>query len=243
MRDSYNNYTNRLKGEYKSTFSDIETFGWTVDIDNILFEEKMGELLDVFISAQNEEKDIESIIGNDVNIFCNNFFDEIPKISMVREFFDSIKRVAWCILVIDIIDILVCIGSEEAAVSDIGSLFFIFFGSYVLSRLLEMGVRKLLYRKVRMNYRKRRIIVVVTNIILIVLLIIVALKFLDGLLSIPSIVEVLVLSVYLIIYYWVNRNRLKEDREERSKVSFFDRIADELAIEMQKNMRKRMQSL
>lgn len=239
MKDSYNNYTNKLTGEYKSVFSDIETFGWTVDIDNILFEEKMSELLDVFISAQEENKGVDSIIGEDVNTFCNNFFDEIPKISMVREFFDSIKRLAWWILVIDVIDILMCIESEEKSVSDISSLLFLFFGSYVLSRLLAMGVRKLLYRKGKMNYRKRRAIVIVTEMVLIVLLMIIALKYIDDLLIIPSTVEVPVLTVYLIIYYLVNHKRLKADKEERKKIGFFEIVADDFSLGMQKKFEKK----
>lgn len=239
MKDSYVNYMNKLTGEYKSVFSDIETFGWTVDIDDILFDEKMSELLDVFISAQEENRDVKIIIGDDVNTFCSNFFDEIPKISMVREFFDSIKRVAWWILIIDIIDILVCIGSEKEAVSDVSSLLFLFFGAYVLSRLLNMGVRRLLYKKGKMNYKKRRTILVVADIVVIVLLMITASKFIDGLFSIPSIVEVLILAAYLIIYYLVNHKRLKADKNVRSKVSFSDRIADELTPTMQKKFEKK----
>lgn len=239
MKDSYNNYVNKLSGEYKSVFSDIETFGWTVDIDSILFEEKMSELLDVFISAQEENREVGSIIGDDVNTFCRNFFDEIPKISRVREFFDSIKRVAWCILVFDIIDILVCMGSEEESVSDISSLLFLFFGAYVLSRLLEMGVRKSIYKKDKMNYKKRRTIVVGVDIVLMVLLLFIASKFMEGLLNISSIVEVSVLAVYLIIYYLVNHKRLKADKKVRPEVSFSDRIANELAPAMQKKFDKK----
>ena len=56
MKDSYCYYTDKLEGKYKSTFCDIETYGWTVDMDSILYEEKMSELLDVFISAQEEKK-------------------------------------------------------------------------------------------------------------------------------------------------------------------------------------------
>lgn len=239
MKDSYSNYMDKLTGEYKSVFLDIETFGWTVNIDSIFFEEKMNELLDVFISAQEENRDVESIIGEDVNTFCSNFFDEIPKISMAREFFDSIKQAAWGILVIDIIDILVCMRSEEKSISDISSLLFMFFGVYVLSRLLEIGVRKLLYRKVKLNYKKRRTIVMVADIVLIVLLMAIALKYLTGLLNIPSIVEVLVLAVYLIIYYLVNYKRLRVEKEVKSKVSFSDRMANELAPTMQKKFEKK----
>ena len=239
MKDSYSFYMDRLTGEYKSVFADIETYGWTVGIDDILFEEKMSELLDVFLSAQKENRTVESIIGKDVNTFCSNFFDEMPKISMVRDFFDAIKRVAWWILIIDGIDILMCMGSEEEAVSDMSSFWFIFFGTFVLSRLLGMGVRKLIYRKVRMSSKKRRAIVVVSDIVLIVLLMGIALKFFDGLFTIPSIVEVSILAGYLIIYYLVNHKRLKDDKHVRSKVRFSDMVANELNPTMQKKFEKK----
>lgn len=90
-----------------------------------------------------------------------------------------------------------------------------------------------------MNYKKRRTIVMVADIVLIVLLMAIALKYLTGLLNIPSIVEVLVLAVYLIIYYLVNYKRLRVEKEVKSKVSFSDRMANELAPTMQKKFEKK----
>lgn len=239
MKDSYSNYMNQLKGEYKTVFTDIETYGWTVEIDSILFEEKMSELLDVFISAQEGERGIETIIGDDVNTFCQNFFAEIPRISMVREFFDSIKRMAWFLLVIDIIDILMNLGNEEEAVSDLSSIIFLFFSSYVLSRILEMVGRKLLYKKVRMNAKARRILLVSMELVLIVVLVAVSMNFTDGLLNIPSTVEAAVLAIYLVIYYIANHRRLREDKEVRTKGTFYEEVADEMERPMQKKFDKK----
>lgn len=40
MKDSYSNYMDKLTGEYKSVFLDIETFGWTVNIDSIFLRRR-----------------------------------------------------------------------------------------------------------------------------------------------------------------------------------------------------------
>lgn len=74
----------------------------------------MNELLDLFITAQEKNKEISQIIGNDIKSFCDNFFAEVPKISKIREFLDSLKQLAWVLVLGTEYPIMICCYKMEA---------------------------------------------------------------------------------------------------------------------------------
>lgn len=46
----------------------------------------MSELLDIFINAQEENKEIDLIVGSDINSFCENFFQKYQKTQKSKSF-------------------------------------------------------------------------------------------------------------------------------------------------------------
>lgn len=224
MKNSYSYYTDKLEGKYKSTFCDIETYGWTVDMDSILYEEKMSELLDIFINAQEENKEIDLIVGKDINSFCENFFSEVPKTSKIKEFFDTVKRMAWILVIFDGIDFLLELSEEKTATSDIGGIIFIFICTYVISRLIGITTRKFFYNKLKVKYKTRRTLILATQIVCAVIIFIVAFVNLKDIVVIPSYIEVGIAAVYLVVYYIFNHKRLKKDKLERGKAELIENI-------------------
>lgn len=230
MKNSYSYYTDKLEGEYKSVFSDIETYGWTVDMDNILYEEKMSELLDIFINAQEENKAIDLIVGKDINSFCENFFSEVPKTSRIKEFFDTIKRLAWILVIFDGINFLLDLSEVKTATSDIGGLILIFIFTYVISRLVAIITRKFLYSKLKIKYKTRRSLIIATQLVCSIIIFIVAFANFKDVVVIPSYVEVGVAAVYLVVYYIFNYKRLKKDKQERGKAELIENT--DISVEM-----------
>lgn len=224
MKNSYSYYTDKLEGKYKSTFCDIETYGWTVDMDGILYEEKMSELLDIFINAQEENKEIDLIVGKDINSFCENFFSEVPKTSRIKEFFDTVKRMAWILVIFDGIDFLLELSEEKTATSDIGGLIFIFICTYAISRLIGITTRKFFYNKLKVKYKTRRTLIIAAQIVCTVIIFMVAFINLRDVVVIPSYIEVGIAAVYLVIYYIFNYKRLKKDKLERGKAELIENI-------------------
>lgn len=224
MKNSYSYYTDKLEGKYKSTFCDIETYGWTVDMDSILYEEKMSELLDIFINAQEENKEIDLIVGSDINSFCENFFSEVQKNSKIKEFFDTVKRMAWILVIFDGIDILLELSEEKTATSDIGGFIFIFICTYAISRLIAIATRKFFYNKLKIKYKTRRTLIIATQIVCAVIIFMVAFINLRDVVVIPSYIEVGIAAVYLAIYYIFNYKRLKKDKLERGKAELIENI-------------------
>lgn len=72
---SYVVYKDKLKGEYLDLFERIEVYGISMLVDDDRFEEAMMSLVDVMCEAQEEGKPVTEIIGNDVETFCQEFFE------------------------------------------------------------------------------------------------------------------------------------------------------------------------
>lgn len=77
MTESYTDYKDKLSEEYKTAFERIEAYVFTCNIDDNTCEERLNELLDMFLTAQNDGRPIEKIVGNDIEkfskLFCSTF--------------------------------------------------------------------------------------------------------------------------------------------------------------------------
>lgn len=77
MGESYTDYKYKLNEDFKSAFERIEAYVITCNVDEITREERLNELLDMFLTAQNEGRPVEKIVGNDIEkfskLFCSSF--------------------------------------------------------------------------------------------------------------------------------------------------------------------------
>lgn len=76
MLDSYINYVDKLDGDYKRVFKQIEDYVKAEIIDEIRKEEILNEVLDSFLSAQEEKKPVEQIVGKNTEKFCKTICSE-----------------------------------------------------------------------------------------------------------------------------------------------------------------------
>lgn len=77
MAESYTNYKDQLSKEYQTAFERIEAYVFTCAVDENTREERLNELLDMFLTAQNEGRPVEKIVGKDIEkfskLFCSSF--------------------------------------------------------------------------------------------------------------------------------------------------------------------------
>lgn len=66
---------NLLKGEYKEAFKKIDMYGGMNNVDVKIHEDRMMNLYDMFVEAQEERKPVEKIIGKDIENFCKEYFN------------------------------------------------------------------------------------------------------------------------------------------------------------------------
>ncbi len=66
---------NLLKGEYKEAFTKIDMFGSMGNVNMDIYEDRILNLYDMFVEAQEEGKPVEKIIGKDIEGFCKAYYN------------------------------------------------------------------------------------------------------------------------------------------------------------------------
>lgn len=101
--ESYKDYTEKLKGIYKNTFTQIEK---TMDFNLISGEEKesaLSELLDTFICAQNDNVKIEKIVGKDVNKFTKEYINTLFPFHKISAFLIRLMTFTFFLFAINLV--------------------------------------------------------------------------------------------------------------------------------------------
>lgn len=116
MINSHAIYIDKLNPAYQSVFRQISDYVMSANMDEIRNEEILSEVLDTFLSAQNEGKAVEQIIGNDLKAFCEQLCSEKSIKSRVINFFELLHPVFlmyFFICIFDLIDMLLNAAGEE----------------------------------------------------------------------------------------------------------------------------------
>lgn len=106
MRDSYTLYEDKLQGEYKEIFKQIDTYFGTEKVDEDTREEHMGALLDMFLLAQEEGKPVEKITGKNMERFCKLFCSNLSWKQRVLSILDLTRNVAKCVFGISLLTLI-----------------------------------------------------------------------------------------------------------------------------------------
>lgn len=191
--------TDKLKGEYKEAFDKVEIYANVRNIDEVTQNDMLMELLDLFLTAQAEEKPVSKLVGSDLESFCNSFFSSCSMKTYLRSLPQKIYRFCWMILVLELIFYF---GSEEeisllhGTVDVSGYLCGIAVGVFV-GLLCNVFIRPFLFRWKWLTSGKFSAFVLLLTFGLIVAGVIL----LDGyILELPLFPLLLVTGVYIIIY-------------------------------------------
>jgi DNA-binding ferritin-like protein (Dps family) len=101
-----------LKGEYKEAFSKIDLYGSMDNIDNDIYEDRIMNLYDMFVEAQNEGKPVEKIIGNDIEEFCKEYYKCEEKNHTFKRILGKLAYIMTIIFIYSLIDYVIL--SEES---------------------------------------------------------------------------------------------------------------------------------
>ena len=252
MRDSYMLYMDKLQGEYKETFQKISTYVLSQNVDTDTVETQMGELLDTFLLAQEEGRPVEKIVGNNLEAFCKTFCSQFGWKNMIINLIDKWKIFAWLFVVVGGVEILFMILD---AISGLEVDFWTYESTFnitgyilgiavtiVIDTIVNIITVKLLFKK---NLHKGVMkIINAIQIATLVICFIVVFGLLQvesfNLFKVPSWSLLVVGGVYLILYYWFNKERVKE--RKKNKVSLFGMMKEEIEkdtdVEFQKEMQK-----
>lgn len=95
----------QLHGEYREVFESAHVYATLKNIENAFSHDKMLELYDLLLTAQNDKKPVSKLIGSDVNRFCKDYFSDYTLAERLRFMPVSLYRVSWFVLVLELIEL------------------------------------------------------------------------------------------------------------------------------------------
>ncbi|MEE1318269.1 MAG: DUF1048 domain-containing protein [Ruminococcus sp.] len=217
MKDSYMLYTDKLQGEYSTVFEQVDAYVGTLPVDNGTREERMSELLDMFLSAQEAGKPVKKIVGSNVKEFCKIFCSDFGIKNLLKSIFDALHVIAICLLIFSVVDILcICIDYTQGQVTDFWNTFITTNTSHQFLGLLFGMIFgfavDIIFRNVMFRLKKVSITVLKAITVLVVLAVcIIFFVFLKPL-TCPLWILMSVSLTYLIVYYAFNFKKVLEKK-------------------------------
>ena len=130
---------NLLKGEYKEAFTKIDLYGGMGNIENSIYEDRMANLYDIFMEAQEEGKPVEKIIGKDIEAFCKEYFKVEEEGHKVRDFLRRVGYIMTVIFIYSIIDYVLLTDEKRPFMERTVDLFPVVLGLVVGLVLIVAG--------------------------------------------------------------------------------------------------------
>lgn len=232
MKQDYILLQDRLKGEYKEVFQKVQMYSTSNLIGEDTVSELMMELLDQMLMAQEEGKTVSTIVGDDIEEFCQNFFSEYKLGSRFLDFLKGLRDLAWIMLIFAILDLLFGDGGLSNS-SDISVI--------VIGGVVGSFLNLIVYLLIRPLVKMRKINATALNIINIVLLIaciVTTCIFANRYsLYVPVWAAITVPAIYIIVYSVVNaitnyKNYGSTRKSKQMKLSFFGSVQESVSSEL-----------
>lgn len=156
MVDSYLLYTQKLEGEYKEVFGKIDMYVCADSIEESAKEDMMSNLLDVFLTAQEEGRPVKKIIGTDIEKFCKEFCSGHSLKAVLMVFLESVRWWVFLLFVISALDVAIFVmdyleGAEVSLFSYKTEFNIALYGLFLLAvfftrSILDFIVKKVLFK-------------------------------------------------------------------------------------------------
>lgn len=233
MRDSYTLYEDKLEGKYREAFKQIDTYFGTEKVDEDTREEYMGELLDIFLLAQEEGRPVEKITGNNIESFCKSFCSNLTWKQKVLSIVDLGKSVANAVFFISALTLVTAffdmLSGESVNIWELRAGINVFgyicgFAIVIITSYLTAWVSRRIMFKVKKVSRKIWSFIVGTLAVVVSLFtIFIALTDkLDPFFDFPAWIACMGSGIYLLVYRICNRKRIAERKAH--EVSFWEEV-------------------
>lgn len=247
MRDSYVFYTDQLNKEYRAVFDMVVMYTGTERIDDLTRDERLGELLDIFLSAQSAGRPVEKIVGGDLERFCREFCSDCGPKNRLLNVFDSLKTLAKLMIFISALDILFLLWdmAEGETVDlwgtvsslNVSGYFLGILAAALLSMLSNLVVRRVMFRSGRVSMKVLKGVPLAVAVVTFGLVLALTLSERTAFISCPVWVLLLCGAAYLALYYPLNWKRLQRHKSE--KIRFRDLVKEEAKKDFPEEMEKK----
>ena len=242
MKDSYVFYKDKLQGEYKNVFDQVEMYVNCENIDRITREDRLSSLLDMLLTAQESGRPVKKVVGNSIEDFCQMFCSDMGTQNKIWRVLDTLKVIAVIELIFAFFDLLSADWSETdfwSVVSNVNASGYLlgFAACIFIGYITHFAVRSFMFKRKKLNMNLLKGIetcmIVVSFIVGFLILSSDKLNFF----TCPVWAVMLVSAVYLIFYFIFNRKRSSENKQQ--KVNFHDVVSEKVNADFDTIMEKR----
>lgn len=245
MKDSYVFYKEKLSGEYKAVFEQVELYVLSQNVDEFTCEERLGGLLDIFLSAEAAGKPVEKITGSNLERFCKTFCSDLGVKHRILGIMDLLKTMAWLLMVFTAFDLLIFFldASDTGDYNILHSVSSLNAAGFLVGVLIfGLFTGTVYYFLRKFMFRRRWVSMKVLNTVPVLLAIVGfgilywALSAENGhTLTCPSWVILGLSGVYLVLYYLFRGRHIRRD-----KVKFSDLLQTEYERSFADTMEKKL---
>lgn len=246
MKDSYLFYKDKLQGEYKTAFDQVEIYVNAQSIDELTCEDRLGSLLDMLLSAQEAGRPVQKVVGSNMEQFCKSFCSDMGTRNKTWHLLDTLKTVAIVELICAVLDLW---GADWTgtdfwsllSTANASGLILGFAACVVIGYISNLVVRFFMFktRKLNMNLLKC-IVIFMTGVSFAVVFGILSSDKLNFF-TCPLWIVLLVSAVYLVVYYILNHKR--SSAYKQPKVKFSELVAQQSVVNFDSIMEKRYNNL
>ncbi|MCH5268442.1 MAG: hypothetical protein J1E62_08875 [Lachnospiraceae bacterium] len=250
MSYNYMILEDKLEGDYKDAFKRADMYSLLVRIDEETREDMMMNLLDLLLSAQEEGKPAEKIVGKNLKTFCKNYFGHDLRKRQFRDFLDGMYRMAWFSLIIELIDMFTSDGPSGSnpllQTTDITGYVVAICAILLFDALFVYICKPLLFQKKRLPFVAFCLISLAGSLLFVLGLLHLAG---DNTITAPYWTALLVIVSYIVLYYILRAVSRYRDhgnigkRRDPGEESFLKAIETSAANELPAELEKRFQKI
>lgn len=243
--DFYVDYAKNLKGEYKEAFDKISIYvaSATPPGDDVTIS--MNEILDLLLSAQEDHRSVETVIGKDVEYFCDQMIKSNAR-TMIERIFDFCKvyRVialfTFFIIGFDtIVDYVDGVSNPWIAQVRVGAFLSAVLISIIIMLVFNYLVKKVVFKFKWYNPKLNTLFTVIIFISLFIAVFTYSDK-VDSLIQIPRWIMLLLLLLFYFVTTAHKKKQVKKNKKENRHIYFDDMVLNANIDQLQKHYQKYM---
>ena len=134
----------KLKGEYKEAYERIELYSNISNMD----DEMVEDLLDTFITAQEDGVPVEKIIGDDIEKFCKDYFSDYGLKAKLGKFPKRILYICKIIFILELIDFFANLSDSNSLSNhtDLSPFLCGFAAGTIMSGVIYLIIRPVMFK-------------------------------------------------------------------------------------------------
>ena len=242
MKDSYVFYKDRLRGEYLSSFEQVEMYVLTQSFDEAAYEERLSQLLDVFLTAQESGRPVEKITGGDIRQFCRTFCSDLGIKNRLLSFVDYVNRIMCLLFVFSAADLLFLLFRNDGAplsilssYSDLNVSGLIIGGAAagIVTAAVGALIRHLMFRRKNVSMKVLKTVPAVVAVSTFLIILLAMLMTRTELFRVRSWIVAAVTAPLIVAYYIFRGRHIKRERVKMSDI-----VAESVSVSMAETMWK-----